>query len=448
VFDGHVWMPNDESRPSANPDPVIARQYAPTGDPALWLAAAKLITDQKRPELDVILASSFGAPLVQFTGQPGLLLSCYSMESGIGKSTALKVAQSVWGNPIKGMQGLTDTSLSVLKKIGELRSLPLYWDELKTEDDTRKFVNMVFNLTSGKEKSRLNSDVTMRDSGTWNTMLVSASNDSLIDFVTNRTKTTTAGIYRVFEYEVRPGTKGQINPADADTLMGKLNTNHGQIGAEYAKWLGANFVQIEDDILELQREIVDTYKIQNDERFWRATMTVVILGARYANLLGYTDIDEDALRSFLAGVLQDMRGERRSKGNDLRDSMNVSNVLTQYLNAMRARHTLWTNKIHISKGKPAKGTIQVMRDASRLDGIYIHIGVDDKLMRISSTHFSDWLADVGYSRHLFTRALEQEFGSKTVNGRIGSGTDFACGTEYLIEIQLAGTPLANFLDEE
>jgi hypothetical protein len=446
VFDGNVWMPNG-ARPSANPDPVIARQYAPTGDSNYWRDAARMVTDQKRPQLDVILASAFGAPLVQFTGQPGLLLSCYSMESGLGKSTAMKVAQAVWGDPIKGMQGLTDTALSVLKKIGELRSLPLYWDELKTEDDTRKFINIVFNLTSGKEKSRLNSDISMRDSGSWNTMLISASNDSLVDFVTNRTKTTTAGIYRVFEYEVHPGTQAQINPADADRIMAKLNNNHGGIGAEYAKWLGANFVQIEDDVNEMQREIVDTYKIQNDERFWRATMAVLILGARYANLLGYTNIDEAALRDFLAKLLQDMRQTRRSGGNDMRDSMNVSNVLTQYTNAMRARHTLWTNKIHIAKGKPPKGSIQVVRDASRLDGIYIHIGVDDKLMRISSTHFSHWLQELGYSRHLFTKALEQEFGSKIINGRMGSGTDFACGTEYLIEIQLAGTPLLNILDE-
>ena len=128
--------------------------------------------------------------------------------------------------------------------------------------------------------------------------------------------------------------------------------------------------------------------------------------------------------------------------------MNVSNVLAQYLNGMRARHTIWTNKIHISKGKPTKGSIQVLRDASRLDGIYIHIGVEDKLLRISSTHFSQWLQDTGYSRHLFMRALEQEFGSRVINGRIGSGTDFAGATEYLIQIDLAGTPMTNFLDEE
>jgi hypothetical protein len=447
IYGGEIVTPTG-TRAAANPDPIIARQYTPTGSAKFWKQAVKMITDQKRPALDAIIASAFGAPLVHFMGQPGVLMSCYSMESGIGKSTALKVAQTVWGDPISGMQGLSDTPLSVMKKIGQVRSLPIYWDELKTDDDTRKFVNMVFSLTKGSEKSRLNQDVTMREGGTWMTMLISASNDSLVDFVVNRTKTTTAGIYRIFEYEVRPGVIGQINPAEADHLLGKLNNNYGAVGQEYAKWLGQNFVQIDKDVAECQTRLVTDLNMANDERFWRATMAAAIMGARYANQLGYTEIDEDALYEFLVQTLNDMRGLRKNKGNDLRDSMNVSNVLTQYLNAMRARHTLWTNKVHISNGKPPKGLIQVMRDASRLDGIYVHVGVEDKLMRISSTHFSEWLADAGYSRHLFTRALEQEFGSRSVRGRIGSGTDFAGGTEYLIQIDLAGTPLANFLDEE
>jgi hypothetical protein len=447
IYGGELATPTD-TRPAANPDPIIGRQYCPTGSVSFWKKAVKMITDQKRPSLDAIIASAFGAPLVQFTGQPGLLLSCYSMESGLGKSSALKVAQTVWGDPISGMHGLADTPLSVMKKIGQVRSLPIYWDELKTEDDTKKFVNLVFNLTKGSEKSRLNSDVTMRESGTWTTMLISASNDSLIDYVVNRTRTTTAGIYRIFEYEVAPGTIGQLNPAEVDHLLGKLNSNFGNIGGEYAKWLGQNFVQIEKEVTEYQTKLVDDLAMAKDERFWRATMAAIMMGARYSNMLGYTTIDEKALYDFLVKTLNEMRTLRHGKGNDLRDVMNVSNILTQYTNAMRARHMIFTNKIHITKGKPAKGSIQVVRDATRLDGIYAHVGVDDKLMRISSTHFSDWLQDKGYSRHLFTRALERELGSKTVNGRIGSGTDYAGGTEYLIEIQLAGTALANFIDEE
>jgi hypothetical protein len=446
VYGGSVWTLEGD-RPAANTDPVIASQYAPNGDLKSWTEASTLVTSQKRPALDAIVASAFGAPLVRFTGQQGMLMSTYSQESGIGKSTALRVAQAVWGDPIKAMQGLADTQFSVINKIGEIRHLPLYWDELKTEEDTKKFVALTFQLTSGKERSRLTSAVEQRNPGTWQTLLVSASNESLVDHVASRTKMTTAGIFRIFEYEVPPGSYGQIDPTDAQRTIARLNDNYGTVGLEYAKYLGSNFTQIDLEVGEFQKKLGQEVKVQNDERFWLATMACVCMGAHYANRLGLAQFDEAALKDFMLKVLADMREQRKNTHNDMKQAMNVSNVLTQFLNAMRARHMLRTNRIHISKGKPPAGSIMVKNDTSKLDTIYVHVGLDDKLLRISSTYLSDWLQDRGYSRHMFTKALEREFGSRHVVGRLGSGTELAGGTEYLIQIDLAGTPLANFIEE-
>jgi hypothetical protein len=70
---------------------------------------------------------------------------------------------------------------------------------------------------------------------------------------------------------------------------------------------------------------------------------------------------------------------------------NVSNVLAQFLNAMRARHTIRTNVIHTKAGKPMKDAVKVISDATKLDTIYVHVGVDDKMLRMSSTYLSQWL---------------------------------------------------------
>ena len=446
IFGGNVWMPSS-SRPAANTDPVIASQYAPSGDKQSWLDAAELITSQSRPALDAIIASAFGAPLVRFTGQQGMLMSTYSQESGIGKSTALKVAQAVWGDPIKAMQGLSDTQMSVLNKIGELRHLPLYWDELKTEEDTKKFVTLTFQLTGGKERSRLTAGVEQRNPGTWQTMLVSASNESLVDHIASKTKMTTAGIFRIFEYEVPPGSKGQIDPTDAQRMVARLNDNFGSIGLEYAKYLGSNFTQLDLEVAAFQKALGQEINVQNDERFWLATMACVCMGAKYANLLGFTKIDEAALKDFLLKVLAEMRTHRSSTHNDMKNAMNVANVLTQFLNAMRAKHMLVTNRIHISRGKPAAGSIEVKGRTDRLEGVYVQVGVQDKLMRISSTYLSEWLDTKGYSRQMFNKALERQFGMRNVVGRLGSGTDLKLGEEYLIQIDLAGTPLASLIEE-
>lgn len=452
VYAGRLWTPKGDSA-AASADTVTGKHYQPTGELAPWTAAAELITAQCRPDLEALLASAFAAPLVRFTGQPGVLLSAYSTESGIGKSTVLKIAQAVWGDPIRAVQSLSDTQNSVMNKLGEIKSLPLYWDELKTEEDTKKFVNIVFQTTQGKEKSRMRSNVTQREPGSWQTLLVSASNDSLLDYVTAQTNSTTAGLYRIFQYVVKPAVSdgpGQIEPSEATHVVAKVHDNYGQVGLAYAKFLGANFAAIENDVHDYSKELGTEVKTTPDERFWIALISVICLGARYANKLGFTKFNEEALKSFMLEVLVDMRKVRIEQPADMDKAINVSTRFGQFLTAMSGRHTLFTNLIHAAHGKPASNSIQVdfkRCDIKRLDGIYVQVGVSDKRMRFSSTYFNRWLSQHGFPQRVFTDALIRQFGMCTVRGRLGAGTDHQGGAlEYLFEIDLANPAAAGFFD--
>lgn len=446
IYGGESHGPNG-TVPSANPDPVIAQQYAPTGDRQPWIDAADMITSQGRPELDAIIASSFAAPLVRFTGQSGMLMSCYSVESGIGKSTTLRIAQAVWGDPIRAMQSLSDTQNSVLHKIGEIRALPLYWDELKTEQDSKKFVNVVFTIGQGKEKSRLNSRASQRTPGTWQTLLVSASNESLLDIVEAQTRATTAGIYRVFEYEVTPGKKGQIDPSDAQRRVARLNDNYGQIGMEYAEFLGTQWARVQTEIEALSRALNKEVNTIPDERFWMATIACILQGAKLANELGFTKINESRLKAFLLTTLDNMRGIRGEARVDMKDSFNVSNVMSQFFADMRGRHTLTTNICRTGVGKPAAGTIKLEGDHTRLESVFVRVGLHDKTVRISSTKLTNWLKDNEYPRNIMTKALTEKYKATTIKGRIGSGTTYVGPAEYLIEIDLLNAKEINFIDE-
>ena len=82
-------------------------------------------------------------------------------------------------------------------------------------------------------------------------LLASASNDSLLDYVTAQTNSTTAGLYRIFQYVVKPPASngpGEIEPSEAAHIVAKVHDNYGQIGLAYARFLGANFVTIENDV--------------------------------------------------------------------------------------------------------------------------------------------------------------------------------------------------------
>lgn len=449
VYGGKLHTPNGEEIAS-NTDPELQRQFSPEGELQPWLDAAKLITVQKRPALDAILASTFAAPLVRFTGHSGLLMSAYSVESGIGKSTALKVAQAVWGDPVRAVQGLTDTQNSVLNKLGELRSLPVYWDEMKTDEDARKFVDLVFRLSGGVEKSRMTSKVTQRVRGSWQTLMVSASNESLMDTIAYKTRTTTAGLYRVFEYTVTPAganNPGQIDPTAAQRMLAMLHDNYGNVGYSYASYLGSNHAQVEADMAATLAEYSKETGMKPDERFWVALIACIMQGARYANQLGFTDIDEGALKMFMLQNLAEMRSQRNTQPVDLRNVVNVVNTLARFLNENRARHTLATNILYRGRGKPAQGTVTTLGDPTRLDSIHVHVGVDDKTIRIGQSYLYDWLAQNNYSRHVFLRALQTELGAKLLNGRLGAGTLYANASEYLIELDVSKHSTLNFIDE-
>jgi hypothetical protein len=326
----------------------------------------------------------------------------------------------------------------------------LYWDEIKGEDNTKRFTDITFQTTQGKEKARMRQNATQREPGSWQTLIVSASNDSLLDYVVNNVNTTTAGLYRVFEYAVdRPDVKTQLDTSVASLIVARLNDNHGCVGLEYSKFLGANYVQVERDVATTLRDLGREVKTISDERFWLALIASVLVGARYANQLGFTSFDEEALKEFMLDILKKSRAHRSTSTVDMTKDISLSTILSQFLKAMMGRHILYTNRIHITRGKPAANSIKIINQATQLQGIYVHVGVDDKLMRLSSVKLSEWLKEKGYSRHVFTTALESELGAKKVIGRLGSGCGptIAQATEYLLEIDLAGTPYANFIDE-
>jgi hypothetical protein len=447
IFGGAVWTATGD-RTAAVPSQVIERQYRPEGEKQPWIDAANMITSQGRPALDAIIASSFAAPLLKFTGVPGILLSTYSTESGIGKTTSMRVAQAVWGHPKKAMQGTEDTHVSIMNKIGQVRVLPLYWDEIKTEEDSKRFVKIVFALTRGSERARAGRDGQLRESGDWDTMMISASNDSITDVVVGHSKQTLAGAYRVFEYAVPTGKggKGQINSSDAAQIELKLFENHGQVGLEYAQFLGKNVLAVEKEVQAFDKALGVELKLENEERFWRVTLSTILLGAKYANDLKFTTIDIPALKAFLVGVVRSMQKDMVSQPVDMDKADNISNVMAQFMNQMQARHTLRTNKIHRGSGKPPAGSIKPTGDISKLDGVYVQIGVDDKMLRISNTYFGEWLTDNGYSKHLYLKTLAKNFGATTFKARLGSGTSWVVPQEYLIEIDINVPANAQFLE--
>ncbi len=444
AYGGRVWQKGTD-KPSSNPDQELLKQFTPRGDLAVWKDAAKMITDLRTPERDTFLAAAFGAPLVRLIGLRGLLIAAFSHDSGAFKSTSMAVAQAVWGNPQTATQQLDDTQNAVFKKIGQLQALPMFWDEIQSHEQAQQFVNLTFRMSGGKEKSRMGSDTTLRTSGLWQTLLMSASNQSVLDYIARANKTTTAGLFRVFEYEMGP-VASTLSMNSAQQAVARLNNHFGQAGLVYAKFLGENYEQIQSDLDRAYDQLEKKLEIKKEERFWVGSITALFMGATYANRLGLTDIDLPALMQFLIRTLKRMRGELKQKPVNMGDQSAVSNVLQQFFQEKQQKHLLKTDRIHTQRGKPAAGSVKTLSPTDRLDGVQIHIGTESKLMRIAATPFRDWAHEKGYSPNTMVSAMRREFNIKEMQGRLGSGTAFVSMLEYILEFDLTNPALASLLE--
>jgi hypothetical protein len=447
-FGKHYTDKKEENAPF--PDGALLKQYKPTGKLAPWVGAARLITQQGRPSLDVLIATSFAAPLIHLLGDiDGVVVGGISMESGVGKSTTLRVAASVWGHPLDSQCGLSDTVNSAFGKAGRIRHLPLFWDEIKTAAQTANFVSMIFQLTGGREKARMTRSATLRDQKTWSTILTYTSNESLYDAVLKETATTTAGHMRMFEFKVDPITEDTSNKA-VSPAVAMLRDNFGIVGQEYAAYLGAHKDDLKQVLSETRALWNEKVEATDDERFWTAACTTLLVGARLANELDFTTFDLEALEDFLFQTHKMLQDRKHGAANDLSNPDNVAAILGDFLAAKAFEHTVVTNIIWTWAGRPHAGAITLEGDGTsryaRLRSVEVHWGRDNKVLRMSESALSLWLKSRGIGRTSFFNVLTQQFRATFKANKLGAGTQFAdSATRPSIEINFDGTGLEKYL---
>lgn len=446
AYAGSVWGPGGRASPAAFPDAELAKIYEPHGDLVPWTTVAKIITDQQRPELDAIMASAFGAPLMGLTGHAGVLLSAYSSESGIGKSTAMIAGQAVWGHPVSGMQMLNDTSNSTAKRMGIMRQAPLFWDELKGHESAEKFVQLVFQATGGREKFRMKSDASLARAGEWQTMMISAANMSLTDTFNEVVRDGGSALYRFFEYQVHKGIQGQVSSGMVTRAVDKLRRNHGQAGLVYAQFLGANFDRVKRETSDMYDALNKHLSGSNPERFWIAAMTAVLMGAKYANELLLTTIDEKRLFQFLVSTLQEMR--RLTSGESVMHSDSpdsVRDLISQFLTESAVRKTVITDTTHTGPGRPHGVNVQIINDVSKVDEVMVHRVFQDKLIYIRCTPFHKWLKNKKLPERATTKMMVDKMGVRKIRRALALGTGMQTGQEYVYELDLQHSSLVDVL---
>lgn len=105
----------------------------------------------------IMLAASFASPILSIVGSLPFFVHLWGVDSGTGKTVALMLAASVWGNPAVGsyVQTFNGTQVGQERTAAFLNQLPMCLDELQLTKDSRGRSNFdVYQLAQGVGRSR------------------------------------------------------------------------------------------------------------------------------------------------------------------------------------------------------------------------------------------------------------------------------------------------------
>jgi hypothetical protein len=266
-----------------------ARAVAATGDLAKWKAAFNVylgVPDSEPYQIAALLG--FAAPLLALTEYSGVLYNMVGA-SGAGKSTALQVMTSVWGQPNESHIRVTDNEIPMYNFIGYLNSIPVAFDEL-TKMEPDRLGKFVLNFTGGRGKMRATRNGTNAlNEVEWDTIVACTSNTSLYSKLAESRTGYTAEAMRVYEVNV-PISHAEYKPL-LTVASGVLKQNYGLAGRVYAEWLMPRLAAVGEALGKSMTRLDEIGHRRPDERFWVAFVASIEIGGTIAKKLGLHDYD-------------------------------------------------------------------------------------------------------------------------------------------------------------
>lgn len=226
------------------------------GNADLWLDHVKKIRASGRMEPRIMLAASFASVLLDPLGALPFFVDLWGETEG-GKTVTLMLAASVWANP-DASQYIGDfktTDVALEAKADFLNHLPMILDDTsKTSARIRdNFEGIVYDLCSGKGKSRSNKELGINRENRWKNVILTNGERPISAYVNQG-----GAINRILEVEC-----GEKLYDDPQATVELLKKNYG--------WAGRAFVEIIkemgiDEIRKIQqgiqRQLFDDEKMQ------------------------------------------------------------------------------------------------------------------------------------------------------------------------------------------
>ena len=323
------------------------------------------------------------------------------------------------------MRQLNDTTNALVRHMAMARDMPAYWDDIRGDRRVDGFLEVMFQLTQGREKERLTRSAKTSPVGILRTILTVASNSSVLERITDRDRTSDATARRVLEFKLAPMANTKMDQAKRD-IFHAAKTNYGHAGQMVAAWLPQN----EASILAWKDHILTMLQAQSradsEDRFWIDACAAILMGALIANKLGLAPIDFKALTAFLLTHI------RRQKVVVTEDVLLAAEDLLADFLAVNSDYTIRCAKNTKNPHKRGRATTRapLVESHPKRGVTEVEINMDAREVIFSAPAVNHYLNSRKSSSHTaqsLVTALENHYSVTHEKRTLGRGTPFSSG---------------------
>lgn len=217
------------------------------GSEAKWLETAAEVRDMSTTAR-IILAASFASVLLEPLNCLPFFVHLWGVDSGTGKTVALMVAASVWGDPAVGayVKTFDGTVVGMEKTAAFLNNLPFCLDELQLAKDSKGRTTFdVYKLAQGVGRTRGNRAGGVDLTPTWRNCILTTGESPLTG-----TASGAGAVNRVIDIECK---SAQAVIRDGMRISGAVKRNYGFAGKKFVEQLYQPGVV--DQVSERYREL-------------------------------------------------------------------------------------------------------------------------------------------------------------------------------------------------
>lgn len=369
---------------------ALQGDYGRAGTVEGWAAGVDHVYNREGAEpYQFMVLCGFASPLIHLNNAGGMwhgLSVGATGPSGIGKTTAAKVACSIYGNPTTATVQANpegSTLLALVARMGAMRNLPMIMDEI-TGRELRDLQALLYSITAGKPKAACEQSGNERATPhEWAMIPFVTGNENITAMLGQGMQAQQAATQvRCFEISL----EADFNKRVFGDLDGKeviehqlLGKQYGEVGIEWLQFLIRN----KDKVAALQRKIrsdlAKKFPAENEERFYYDLLSAVLAAGKLAKKRGYIKFNVTKVRDWALAHIRDLRAQRKetdhSPGDYLQmllEDMHKRTVVTEY----------W------SRGKASK--LEDPNDAPHLYKPCVRRATKSQRYMITRNGFNEW----------------------------------------------------------